>query len=94
MDQLKRVHIVVSGRVQGVGFRFQTQWLAKQYDIRGWVKNTHDGKVEIEAESTETNLEKFISAIKKGPTPFAKVTNIDISYFSDLKHDTSFRILY
>lgn len=42
-----RRHIYFSGRVQGVGFRFQASWAAKRLDLTGWVRNLDDGRVEI-----------------------------------------------
>ncbi|MGC8976330.1 MAG: acylphosphatase [Candidatus Ratteibacteria bacterium] len=63
---MKRYHIYISGRVQGVGFRWYAQRIAKNIDILGWVKNLPDGKVEIVAEGNEENLERFIEELKKG----------------------------
>ncbi|MGB9678223.1 MAG: acylphosphatase, partial [Candidatus Ratteibacteria bacterium] len=63
---MKRYHIYISGRVQGVGFRWYAQRIAKNIDILGWVKNLPDGKVEIIAEGNEENLERFIEELKKG----------------------------
>ncbi|MBF0483243.1 MAG: acylphosphatase [Candidatus Omnitrophica bacterium] len=52
-------HILYSGNVQGVGFRFTAVNIAKQYDIKGWVRNLPGGQVEILAESTQKNLDTF-----------------------------------
>ena len=56
----KAAIITVSGRVQNVGFRFNTLKAAKKNDIYGIVKNLHDGSVYIEAEGEEENLDQFI----------------------------------
>ncbi|WP_283678250.1 acylphosphatase [Lentilactobacillus sp. Marseille-Q4993] len=75
----KTVNIIVSGRVQGVGFRYATIKLANRLKINGWVKNNLDGSVEILANGDEPSLQSFISAVKKSPTPYGKVTNVDIT---------------
>lgn len=61
------VHIYISGRVQGVGFRFFTINRAHLHSIRGWVRNLYDGRVEIVAQGTRDNLILFLEDIKKGP---------------------------
>lgn len=63
----KRIHIIVSGRVQGVSFRFGTKRHAKKLDITGYVMNKDDGTVEIIAEGEETNLKELIRWCMKGP---------------------------
>lgn len=67
-DNLKRLHCFVSGRVQGVGFRYFTQQTANELELTGWVKNTFDGKVEFIAEGTEEQLEVFKRKISRGPS--------------------------
>ncbi|MCF7908775.1 MAG: acylphosphatase [Candidatus Omnitrophica bacterium] len=57
----KRNHIFFSGMVQGVGFRFGALSLAKKYNIKGWVKNLNDGRVEIIAEGKNRDLDSFVS---------------------------------
>jgi acylphosphatase len=65
---MKRIHVWVSGVVQGVGFRFFTIRKARELEISGWVKNTHDGKVEIVAEGEEWQLKDFTESVKVGPS--------------------------
>jgi acylphosphatase len=65
---IKRVHCVVTGRVQGVGFRYFTQEQAAGHGLNGWVRNLYDGSVELEAEGEEDILEKFLRRIKEGPS--------------------------
>jgi len=59
--EAKRVFF--EGRVQGVGFRFQTKQLAKEYEVVGWVRNLPDGRVELRAMGEEDELEAFLRAI-------------------------------
>jgi len=56
-----RAHLLISGRVQGVAFRYYTQDIAQSLEIKGWVRNCWDGKVEIVAEGEEEKVKKLIS---------------------------------
>ncbi len=69
------MHLYVSGRVQGVGFRFFVLNRAQRYGITGWVKNLHDGRVEIEAEGRVPNLHIFLKDMKSGPS-MSHVSNV------------------
>lgn len=62
-----RIHIVVEGRVQGVGFRFECVRMATQLGLRGWVKNMDDGSVEIVAEGEREMVERMTAWARKGP---------------------------
>jgi acylphosphatase len=61
----KRVHAYYSGRVQGVGFRFTAEDIARDLGICGWVKNLGDGRVEIMAEAEEEALKDFLERINQ-----------------------------
>jgi acylphosphatase len=73
----KHFSIQVSGKVQGVFFRASTQEKAREFSVKGFVRNEPDGSVFIEAEGTAENLEKFISWCRQGPRS-AKVINCEI----------------
>lgn len=62
-----RVHLMISGRVQGVGFRHYCVQVARQYGLCGWVRNVDDGCVEVMAEGEEANLEPFVRWCRRGP---------------------------
>ena len=64
MSEKKRMNVVFSGRVQGVGFRATVRQLAEDFVVTGWVKNLPDGSVELEAQGTEVELEHFLEKIK------------------------------
>ena len=64
---LKRIHIIISGRVQGVFFRHNIKKLALKLGITGWVKNTADRKVEAVAEGEEEKISQLLAFCKKGP---------------------------
>jgi len=74
---MKRIHILVSGRVQRVFFRRGAVKVAGKLGLLGWVKNLNDGRVEIVAEGSKEKLMCFIEWLKKGPL-IAKVTDIVI----------------
>ena len=76
MDKI-RVHLYISGRVQGVGYRYSTYNLAQKLGIFGWVKNTYDGKVEAVFEGDSKLVEEMVNWCYKGPS-MATVTNIEI----------------
>jgi acylphosphatase len=67
VGKIKRMILVVSGIVQGVGYRFFTREKAALYGISGWVRNCANGDVEIDAQGDEKQLDLFLLALKKGP---------------------------
>lgn len=73
----KRVHLFISGRVQGVFFRDNARKKAEALKLKGWVKNLEDGRVEIEIEGYEENVEAMIKWAEKGPL-LARVDNLEI----------------
>ncbi|MSP27268.1 MAG: acylphosphatase [Methylococcales bacterium] len=75
---MRRVKIVVSGRVQGVYFRYFTQKEAEKSGVRGSVKNLDDGRVEIIAEADSATLDAFIRWCHKGAIT-ARVDSVEIS---------------
>ena len=66
--QKKAVSIIVSGRVQGVGFRYFAIQKAGEFRLSGWVRNTPQGTVEIEAEGEAAQVDAFTDWIKIGPS--------------------------
>lgn len=91
---MKKVRMRVSGRVQGVGFRFLTKMAADRLGIKGIVRNEHDGSVYIEAIGAEDVLEDFISLIKGSPSPSGRVDECDVIYDDAIKERTSFDVTY
>lgn len=72
---MRTVRILVSGRVQGVGFRAFAVREAERIGIHGWVRNLPDGRVEALARGEPASLEAFLSALRRGP-PSALVTGL------------------
>ncbi|CQR46632.1 Acylphosphatase [Paraliobacillus sp. PM-2] len=87
-----RTHLIVSGMVQGVGFRYTTQMKAKEMGLTGWVRNLADGTVEIEVEGDDKVVYPFVDLMKKGPRRFIHVDHVDIETYDDLKGYTAFEI--
>ena len=63
----RRLHTIIHGRVQGVGFRAFTQRIGVQYGLTGWVRNRWNGTVETVAEGSHKDLEIFLQALYRGP---------------------------
>ena len=71
------VHVVISGRVQGVWFRATTKQKAEQLGLTGWVRNTYDGNVEAVFEGDENSVKEMLEWCHKGP-PLSKVVNVEV----------------
>ena len=91
---MKRVHVLVRGVVQGVGFRTFVRRHARKLGVKGFVRNLPDGfTVEIVAEGPDDAIEQLISIVRKGP-PGAIVEDIDIEYEEPRNEFNDFEILY
>jgi acylphosphatase len=90
---MKRLHIIVSGRVQGVNFRYYTKQRAKELDLKGWAKNTGFKKVEMIVEGNEEDLDKFVSWCKEGPY-YAEVEDIEVKEEPYQKEFSDFEVRY
>jgi acylphosphatase len=83
---MRYVHVFVTGRVQGVGYRAFVARGAFALDLAGWVRNLSDGSVEIMASGPADVIDKFVMACRQAPLP-AHVMNItvkDLPYEHDL----------
>lgn len=72
-----RVHLFISGRVQGVFFRARTRDEANRRNLTGWVKNLHDGRVEAVFEGDDEDIQSMINWCRTGP-PHAVVTDVTV----------------
>ena len=61
------LHFLIRGRVQGVGFRWFVHREASELDLRGWVRNTEDGDVEVVASGSVEDLAELRSSLRRGP---------------------------
>jgi acylphosphatase len=73
---IERLHAVVVGRVQNVGFRATTHEQALRLQLAGWVRNRHEGTVEVVAEGRKDILNEFLAFLHKGPRT-AHVVRVD-----------------
>lgn len=73
---MEKWHLIVKGRVQGVGFRYFTAQSARENNISGWVRNLPGGAVEIHGQGEEADLRLFLDAVKQGPS-MSRVDGVD-----------------
>lgn len=92
-QNIKTFRIVLSGRVQGVGYRYFIEEKAIRHQITGYVRNTAENNVEIICQGIEENLEKFIAVAKRGPA-FANVTGFFMDEIKNPPAYSSFGIEY
>lgn len=69
---MRRVHVLVSGDVQGVGYRYTMRMIAADAGASGWVRNLRDGRVEAEVEGTDAQVDDVLAWMASGP-PGARV---------------------
>jgi acylphosphatase len=79
MAERARVHLLVSGIVQGVSFRYYTVEEARRLGVAGWVRNLADGRVEAEAEGERRALEALVAWCRRGP-PAAQVDDVAVTW--------------
>lgn len=91
MEKMKvRKHIYFSGRVQGVGFRYRTYYIAQSLGLTGWVQNLWDGRVEAQVQGTERDVKKLISELDT--QRFIRIEHIEIEDM-ELREKSGFEIL-
>ena len=70
-------NFLISGRVQGVGFRYFAQDEARKIGVSGWARNLDDGRVEVHANGTKRQLDDFEARLRQGP-PHAGVHGFEV----------------
>ncbi|MBN1382914.1 MAG: acylphosphatase [Deltaproteobacteria bacterium] len=90
---MKRMHVYISGRVQGVFFRAGTQRTARDLGLTGWVRNKADGSVEAVFEGDHANVEKMLQWCREGP-PGAAVRGFDAAEEPYTGEFGDFRIVF
>jgi len=87
----RRIHAIVSGRVQGVSFRAATLFEARRLGLVGWVRNLADGTVELEAEGPDEPIAALLAWCEHGP-PAARVTGVAVDDVPALGREAAFQI--
>ncbi len=90
---MKRAHIFIEGRVQGVGFRHFTRTNAQKEGVNGWVKNLPDGRVEAIFEGSEDQVQTMIDLVKEGPRA-SRVSNVDVEWETPKDEFDYFQVTY
>ena len=90
---MTRFYLKVSGRVQGVGYRYFTESTARKSGVTGWVRNMPDGRVEAEIQGESDELRYFLAQLRKGPA-LSRVKDIDKYEVPLSENDFSFEIRY
>ena len=88
-----RYQIKIQGRVQGVGYRYFCKSCADCLNISGWVRNSIDGTVELEAQGSLSDITSFLHKLNKGPT-FSRVLKTDKVEMEARPEETAFVIKY
>lgn len=91
MSESCSVHVFVSGRVQGVNYRWFTLDTATSLGLTGWVRNLADGRVEAEIEGEKEKVDQLLEAMRKGPR-LSSVSDVDITEQVFTGQYSSFRV--
>lgn len=75
---MRRVHVVVRGSVQGVGYRYTLRMVAREAGVAGWVRNLRDGSVEAEVEGTADQVDDVLAWMAEGP-PGSRVDSATVT---------------
>ena len=89
---LRTVHCLIGGTVQGVGYRQATATQAERLGLKGWVRNLGDGRVEVVATGDPAQIDRLVDWLASGP-PAAVVTSVDVAVTTTTSFD-SFDIRY
>jgi acylphosphatase len=87
-----RKHILFSGRVQGVGFRYQAAWRARGLKLTGWVRNRSDGRVEMEVQGEENEISDLLACLQTDS--FIRIDHMDMEEYPLKEGETKFQMRY
>ena len=93
MEKQVRAHAVISGRVQGVFFRVETQRAAEGFGVFGWVRNKRDGTVEAVIEGERQKVASMLDWCREGP-PRAVVNKVDVEWEKYIGEMVDFRVTH
>lgn len=86
-----RLSATVKGRVQGVGFRYYTRQRAQSLNLKGWVRNTYDGSVQLVAEGPRRDVEALLDAVRIGPST-SRVDDVEVDWSLPTGEYEGFRV--
>ena len=92
MEEVVRAHVLIRGKVQGVGFRAFTQYHANRGNLHGWVQNQADGGVELEIQGPKPSIDTFLQAMNQGP-PLSYVLQITVDWKEPNRQTEGFKII-
>ena len=84
-----RKHMIFSGEVQGVGFRYTAYMAARELGLTGWVANLSDGRVEMEVQGRESDIERLIQSLMSAS--MIRIDHMDICEHPVKADETGFR---
>ena len=90
---MESIELIISGRVQGVGYRHFVANHARSLHIVGFVKNLYDGRVKVVAQGNQTAIEQLIILLQSGPR-FAHICDIEQSLFIGKENFTEFSVRF
>jgi acylphosphatase len=93
MEEQVRAHVIITGRVQGVFFRVETQRAAEGFGVSGWVRNKRDGTVEAVFEGRQEDVDATLNWCRQGPR-MARVDKVDINWQDYTGEFESFDVTY
>jgi len=88
-----RFRVIVTGRVQGVSFRYYTLEMAQELGVLGFVRNQWNGTVEIVAEGQESSLRRLVTWLHSGPR-WARVTDVDVTWEDPIGEFRKFEVRF
>ena len=86
------IHCLVTGKVQGVGYRDFTEKYTKENQLYGWIKNTQKGDVEIVIQGSPDELKLCIEALNQGP-PLAQIESLSVDWKTSDKIFNEFKVM-
>jgi acylphosphatase len=92
MPKQVRARVMITGKVQGVCFRAETQRAAKQRNVQGWVRNRSNGSVEALFEGDEPSVKAMLEWCRQG-SPFSRVHHVDAKWETDMDNFVRFDIV-
>ncbi len=90
-EKKERLHALVEGVVQGVGFRYFVTNYAEELQLTGWVRNLWDGRVEVMAEGPKNKLEILLKYLQEGPRG-AHVSKVELQWQAATNEFKEFRV--